>query len=398
MARKSNFVYQNKRGFWWYVRRVPIDAASKLKLAWWRVYIGDVGEAAAIIKGRELAVEHDKLIAASRLPTMPRKGLMKSSNEDFTLEGIIANAEKSLATLRSLNSGTIPRQTVSDLVPIWFKRGRARSDATMRQHVALFESVVGKLEPGAVTRKDVGKFRDYLESRADLKRDSAKQYLSSLHALFAAGVSALVLDANPCAGITVAPPKVVEPGKRGFTDAEVATILGALPAMPYAFQLATRILAAHGMRSGELAGLRVDDLADVDGVRCLRLHEQHRRLKNQYSIRDVPVHPSLLAELEGYARRRNSPWLFDWDGSQGRGPAFQRVSNAWLRQIGITDKNVSTHGWRHRWRTLARNAGMPIDVVEAIQGWAAKGMSGAYGERVSLALRLEWLSRIKPLA
>jgi hypothetical protein len=39
---------------------------------------------------------------------------------------------------------------------------------------------------------------------------------------------------------------------------------------------------------------------------------------------------------------------------------------------------------------------MPVEVVEAIQGWAAKGQRGAYGERVPLALRAKWIARIAP--
>jgi hypothetical protein len=100
----------------------------------------------------------------------------------------------------------------------------------------------------------------------------------------------------------------------------------------------------------------------------------------------------MLEELETYARARQG-WLFPWDGSQDRGPAFQCVGNTWLRKIGITDKRVSIHGFRHLWRTLARSMAMPVAVVEAIQGWAAKEMSGAYGERVPLALRAKWIAR-----
>ena len=92
--------------------------------------------------------------------------------------------------------------------------------------------------------------------------------------------------------------------------------------------------------------------------------------------------------------RSRQGWLWDWDGNQGRGPAFQRVANTWLRKIGITDRRVTVHGFRHRWRTLARGLAMPVDVVEAVQGWAAKGQSGAYGERVPLGLSAEWVARI----
>ena len=52
----------------------------------------------------------------------------------------------------------------------------------------------------------------------------------------------------------------------------------------------------------------------------------------------------------------------------------------WVRGLGVTEVQSPNHGWRHRFKTLARRVGMDPEARDAIQGHAPKTEGQAYGE------------------
>jgi integrase len=162
-----------------------------------------------------------------------------------------------------------------------------------------------------------------------------------------------------------------------------------------------RILAYHGMRSGEAAHLRCEDVTVSMGVPILRLTEEAGSKKNAPSIRDVPTHPIMLEEITARAKALGSGWLFPsfptWKGK--RGSWFQRNGGTFLRRIGIIDKAHTMHSLRHLWRTLAREMNMPRAVSLAIMGHSlGKDDHEGYGGVPSLKVRTQWMAQINPLA
>jgi integrase len=63
----------------------------------------------------------------------------------------------------------------------------------------------------------------------------------------------------------------------------------------------------------------------------------------------------------------------------------------WVREeVGIRDLKVQpNYGWRHRFKTLARDAGIPPEYIDAIQGHEDGRASTGYGETTVKALRRE---------
>ena len=60
----------------------------------------------------------------------------------------------------------------------------------------------------------------------------------------------------------------------------------------------------------------------------------------------------------------------------------------------VTDANVAPmHGWRHRWKSLAIDAGIPQRVQDAVLGHAARDVAGTYGE-VSVAVMAREVERV----
>ena len=114
--------------------------------------------------------------------------------------------------------------------------------------------------------------------------------------------------------------------------------------------------------------------------------------------RIVPLH-SHLRELgfAAFVDRSGPGHLFLKPSPTGNvlGP-LQGVKNRlaeFSRRI-VTDANVAPmHGWRHRWKSLAIDAGIPQRVQDAILGHAARDVAGTYGD-VSVAVMAREVERV----
>lgn len=63
----------------------------------------------------------------------------------------------------------------------------------------------------------------------------------------------------------------------------------------------------------------------------------------------------------------------------------------WVREeIGVTDPNVQpNHGWRHRFKTIARDVKMDREIADHIQGHAPRSVGDTYGEVTVRAIHRE---------
>jgi integrase len=60
----------------------------------------------------------------------------------------------------------------------------------------------------------------------------------------------------------------------------------------------------------------------------------------------------------------------------------------------VSDRGVSpNHGWRHRFRTVGTEVGIPGNVIDALCGWSAKSVGERYGS-VSLKARADAIARL----
>jgi integrase len=164
-----------------------------------------------------------------------------------------------------------------------------------------------------------------------------------------------------------------------------------------------RLLAYHGARANEIAQLRKEDVTTIDGVDVLMIHDASdgQSVKNDWSVRNVPLHPECKAFMD-YAASAKGPWVFGSmvDYSEGRRagwiirhfPEFRRTV------CGITDPKIKLHSIRHRYVDAMRDAGVPEDRRHAIVGHAEAGAHGEYGRGPGLqALALE-VAKVDPLA
>lgn len=164
------------------------------------------------------------------------------------------------------------------------------------------------------------------------------------------------------------------------------------------------LLYYTGARREELCQLRVIDVQAEEGVTFLSIlgtpddDDDGRTVKTESSRRRVPLHPDLLALgfMDYYGTLPASGLLFPSLQRNHRGFYSTNVAKAWtkyLRNVVSLDSPASPlHGFRHTFKTLSRQVGIPEDVHDAITGHSDGSVSREYGG-MPLSRMLEELRR-----
>jgi integrase len=435
-----------------YKRAVPVKLQPLVGRTAWTRWLGNNGRATAEQKARELAVQHDHLIAhLTTLSELERNQIIAAGGIDAwqshrrlnemamsaaraaadmmpdpempedlqartALEAHRARERAAWLQAEAVTAKRITRKIKGEtdgnlyaLVELHERVSAPRSYKTSekaRLYVGRFIEIVGDLAPQAVTRQHVIKFRDALEAQG-FKALNVGQHLAKLHTLFNTAMSEGIVQSNPAHKIKArkSPGKLSE-GKKGFDGAQSRRIFSALNTETADFQWIVKLLAYHGPRGSEICQLKCSDITTLHGVPVLRIHDRHGLLKNRQSVRDIPIHPKssgIIAYAAKVAKvHGDNSWLFQslTDSKQGRGHNWQNYANRkFLRErVRITDRAYSMHSFRHAFSTLCREVGMPDSIKYALMGHAlGKGEGGKYGEGPSLKVRAKWIARIDPL-
>jgi integrase len=439
-----------------YKRRVPRDLHAVIGKVLWVSWLGTRREEAAL-KGAALGLEHSNLIDGLRrlrdhdpaaYATISANGLTawqgraKAAEMGARFVEHVANTgiglgfgpdDPSTVQADDLMTGARAQETLKELrteiaearriervmggkpdddgalfelCDLW-ERVRNPRSAKVREktrlYVRRFIAHAGDLAPRDVTRDHAISFRDKLAETGT--ESNARQHLDKLRTLFNVAMSEGVVSVNPFHKVQPRrDQKKFTDGKQPFTPQQARIIFKALDGEDDDFAWAMKLLAYHGARGGEVCQLRVDDVATVNGVPVLRIHDQHGSVKNAASVRDVPIHPRCMG-IVAYAKRvaakyGTDAWLFQSfkDHKQGRAHRFQDRGSRFLRKkVGIADERLTVHSWRHTFRTLARNVEMPLPVSHAIMGHAEGGEHGKYGDRPAIKLCARWIAKVDPL-
>lgn len=318
------------------------------------------------------------------------------------------------------SSGVSPQRFLStwrELLVYWRDLVPGRPPLTCRDFERSVDGFVAHSQckrPIDVTRPLVVAYRDHLLARG-LAPSTVTMRLGQLAAVLAVGYDAGALPANHARGIRVPRSSAKAPSRLGFTRDELTQIFStrvythALRPAAGGGEAAAWLPAlalATGGRLEELAQLRVDDLEDIEGGWVLHIRDEvdGQRVKTASSRRRVPLHEQLVAA--GLLRYRDSlvrsgeQWLFpalalDHDGR--RGGNFGKWWGRWLRSpegAGITDRRKVFHSFRHGFKTLCREAGVPEEIHDALTGHAggSGGVGRSYGAMPLAPLRAAMLT------
>lgn len=315
-------------------------------------------------------------------------------------------------------SAPVPLMTLFDRYCAEAKPAPASVKAAKR-YLRAFIAHVGHDNAAKVKAADVIGWKDKLvaDPLVDGRPRSPKTindgYLTSLKTVLGWGVENRIIDANPAAGVRVRAPKMTILREKGLRDAEALLVLksallpvstGTSPEHALARRWVPWVCAYSGARVNEITQLRAEDVLQVDGVWCIRITPEAGSVKNRMA-RTVPLHSHLIDQ--GFLRAiegKTGPLFYNparhRGGSDGN-PQYKKVGERlaeWVRDIGVDDPNVApNHGWRHRFKTAARGAGIDAETRDAIQGHRARTEGEEYGHfPVSvLAEAIEKLPRYK---
>jgi integrase len=165
------------------------------------------------------------------------------------------------------------------------------------------------------------------------------------------------------------------------------------------------------------SGARVEELAQMlasevrrssDGIPYLSILESadeadgDRTVKTSGSRRMIPLHADVIARgfLDYVASLPAGGRLFPELEPCPKGRYSTNFAKRWGRYLRETVRLHSpaspSHGFRHTFKTLAREAGIPEEIHDAITGHAGGGVGRSYGE-VSLSAMARDLDRFPPI-
>ncbi|MCE6960254.1 site-specific integrase [Cereibacter sphaeroides] len=306
--------------------------------------------------------------------------------------------------------------TLTSLFKLWERdhlaEGKAGKTATdFRQKIDSLAKFVGHDDAQRITAKNISEWCEYLRHEQGLSpRTIAMKYLVAIKVIYRLAVEKNEIEVNPAEKARY---RFTKQGKHkgereaGFTDAEARAILTAALTPPEelgklsdnnkrAIRWGPWICAYTGARVGEVMQLRRKDLEWRHGVPCLVITPEAGSTKTG-NFRIVPLHPHLteLGLVKMIEDRPEGPLFFSHSGSDAdnkkRAASAATKLGQWVRKsVGITDERVQpNHGWRHRFKTVARDAGMPPEYMDAIQGHEDGRAATAYGEMSVKALYRE---------
>jgi len=287
-------------------------------------------------------------------------------------------------------------------------RERKPSQSTMeqwRKHVQAFVSFMGKDDAGQVMKADVVRWKDALVEAGGAPKTINDAKLAALKAAFGWGLANVRIASNPVVGVSVAYKKRAGDRMLGFTEEEAQAILGAAAkeTRPH-LRWIPLLCAGSGARVGEIAQLRGQDVVVQDGIPAIKITAEAGSVKTMGSERVIPIHPVVIAAgFLDFTNGKDGPLFFTIEKRRtgAKKPQHKIVAKyiaEWvmsldLPTVGRAHRKDPSHAWRHRFKTLARQAQINDSVADAIVGHAPDSVAKAYGS-VNLVTMRDAMVRI----
>lgn len=257
---------------------------------------------------------------------------------------------------------------VSEVLEEWCEDNRAdwklRTEKLNRRSVNLFiewakRHSIKNVED--VTKQHIADFKRFLDERYQAPR-SRQDALIKLQALFNFCIDKRdYLTANPVKGMTYSKVTSIN-HKTEITPSEYEMVMKTDYVKGYEdLKWLLSILWNTGMRIGEAIQLRPEDFRIVDGIKCISINtEDGKQVKNETSIRDIPISEALLQMGIWDTKPR-----LGWTKNNAAG---SRIAFA-FKQIGIEH---SSHDFRYSLSNRLRDCDVADSVRYSILGHAHK--------------------------
>lgn len=287
-----------------------------------------------------------------------------------------------------------------------------KTEFESKQYVASFQAFVKNKAPKDVRKADV---TDWLRSEREARHNSASTLEKKgniVGAIFSAAVKDELLQRNPFAGYDYARlaakigiestnrrlPFELDELRHIFGQEGLPSVLKVSGGGGYHARVWLPLLALFtGARLDELGCLGPADVIDVGCPRiCIR------QAKNQSSVREVPLHPKLLElgwleYVDGVRKAGHEtlwPHMVSKSAKAADSEVLGRWFNRWLHTVLKLPATKVFHSFRHTFKDLCRNAGIPRDLHQALTGHAKQTVGDTYGTGFSIETKASEIARI----
>ena len=258
--------------------------------------------------------------------------------------------------------------------------------------------------PSFINEKDKGLSVDeilekYKKDRKVSSTTIRKKYFSVMKVIFNYARSNGYITENPVESVKVIAAEKNEPTRVPYSIQQIEMVLSSSlfrervddKLREYRFIILLAIFT--GARMEEIARLQTADMGEEDDIPYIfiRAHDEDGHTIKTFSARRrVPIHPRLMSEF-GFRsfveekRRERQKYVFPVMnrgkvGSKGAiSHNFSRWYGVYLDEIGLKDRKLTFHSYRHSWKLFGRRAGIDRSVLDVIQGHSVRSVSFDYG-------------------
>ncbi len=231
------------------------------------------------------------------------------------------------------------------------------------------------------------KLFDVIGNDKGLSEATIKQHHAVIHSALQKAVEWQLLYSNPAD--RVRPPKVQKKEARHLNDEQVKQLLNALQEEPLKYQVLVFMDLVTGMRRGELMALKWSDIDLNKNIVEVKKSIRYvpgkgmtiKQPKNESSIRNIAIPPSLVTLLKYYKLEQNkerasagdlwndNDWIFTrWDGQLMHVDSVSKWFPEFMKRHGM--ESVNFHAIRHTAATLLINKGLNIRALSSRLGHA----------------------------
>ncbi len=160
-----------------------------------------------------------------------------------------------------------------------------------------------------------------------------------------------------------------------------------------------------GMRLEEIGQLSLSDIKQEAGIYYFDVNDsEDKNLKTKTSIRKIPIHQKILDKnfLNFVETSRNlidnKGKLFSELKASKNGKLtkeFSRWFARYLEKIGISDKSLVFHSFRHGFKGACRNSEIPEEISDALTGHSSTSIGRTYGNGFSIEILNKWLQKVE---
>jgi len=283
-------------------------------------------------------------------------------------------------------------------------------------HLVEFKKIVTELKTNVATNTPLKLARTYIEAErvhpttAKKKFDTTKTFLRWLSSVGA-------IHTVPGAQLQIKVPKTPKSQKRRpFTPDELDQLFSS-PMYTGCKSAAKRhepgklilkddyywmplVLLYTGMRLAEPLQIAAQDVVVDTDHPYFDIDLAKIELKQDVSDRYVPIHPDLISFGFGdfvLKRQKEAPTKRLFRGIDSKGPVgnyYSKVIGRYLNRVGLTDKRLVAHSFRHGFKDALRNAAVPEGEQHFIMGHSNREAAHNYGAGSKIDVLWGWVAKL----